>query len=54
MLNILNNFLRNESGVTAFEYSLIISLIGLALITALNNLGNKLTSYFNKFVDVLM
>ena len=54
MSKIFYEFLANESGATTFEYAVIISIIALSLISALNNYGNKLTSYFNKIADFLM
>jgi len=39
-------FLKNESGATAIEYSLIAAGIALAIITVVNGLGPKLNTKF--------
>jgi pilus assembly protein Flp/PilA len=39
-------FLKNESGATAIEYSLIAAGIALAVITVVNGLGPKLNTKF--------
>ena len=46
MKNILNRFVKDESGATAIEYGLIAALVAVAIITALTTLGTKLTSTF--------
>ena len=38
---------RNISGATAIEYGLIASLIGVAVVTAVNGLGGQLGTTFN-------
>jgi len=40
-------FLRDESGATAIEYGLIAAGIALAIITAVNGLGSKMSSKFD-------
>ena len=47
MSNLLQRFLRNESGATAIEYGLIAAGISVAIITVVNNLGTKLTGTFS-------
>ncbi len=39
---------RNEEGATAIEYGLIAALIAVAAITAMQSLGNNLSTTFNK------
>jgi pilus assembly protein Flp/PilA len=39
-------FIADENGVTAIEYGLIASLIGVAMVTAAGLLGTKLDSVF--------
>jgi pilus assembly protein Flp/PilA len=39
---------RNEEGATAIEYGLIAALIAVAAITAMQSLGNELSTTFNK------
>lgn len=40
--------MKNNKGATAIEYGLIAALIAVAAITAMTNLGGKLTNTFNK------
>jgi pilus assembly protein Flp/PilA len=44
---ILAKFVADESGATAIEYGLIAAGISLAIITAVNGLGGKLSSNFD-------
>jgi len=46
MTNRLKMFAADTSGATAIEYALIASLIAVALIGALTNLGTRLSSEF--------
>lgn len=43
----LSRLLRNESGATALEYGLIISLIFLVIVSAVTAFGNTATDIFN-------
>ena len=43
----LPQFWRNESGATAIEYGLIISLIFLVIVSAVTAFGNKASAIFN-------
>ncbi|WP_298672661.1 Flp family type IVb pilin [uncultured Sphingomonas sp.] len=43
----IRTFLKNSKGATAIEYGLIAALIAVAAITAMSNLGGKLTTTFN-------
>jgi pilus assembly protein Flp/PilA len=43
---VLEKFLRNESGATAIEYGLIATLIAVAAITAMTTVGTNLTGTF--------
>ena len=40
-------FFKDESGATAIEYGLLASLIAVAIITAVTNLGTKVSTTFN-------
>lgn len=40
-------FVKCESGATAIEYGLIASLIGVAIITAVEAVGNGISNTFN-------
>jgi pilus assembly protein Flp/PilA len=47
MKNLLDRFVKDESGATAIEYGLIAALISVALITGATTLGNALNNQFN-------
>lgn len=49
MKNLLNRYIKDESGATAIEYVLILGLISLAIIVGANLLGTNLNT---KFTDV--
>ena len=42
----LTKLLRCERGANAIEYALIASLISIAAIVGMNNLGNKITTMY--------
>ena len=46
MRAIFSAFLRDESAATAIEYALIAAGIAIAIITAVNGVGGKLSSNF--------
>ena len=45
-MNIISKFLKDETAATAIEYGLIAAGIALAIITAVNGLGSKLSTKF--------
>ena len=45
-MKFFKNLLRDEQGATAIEYGLIAALIAVAAITAMQGLGNQLSSTF--------
>ncbi len=47
MKSIIKSFLKDESGATAIEYGLIAAGISIAIITAVNGLGSKLSANFD-------
>jgi pilus assembly protein Flp/PilA len=47
MKSLFARFAKDQSGVTAIEYGLIATLIGVAIITGATLLGNKLNDAFN-------
>ncbi|HLY05562.1 MAG TPA: Flp family type IVb pilin [Rhizomicrobium sp.] len=50
----MNRFLRDRGGVTAIEYGLMVALMTLAIIGAVQTLGNQvLTSLFDKIASSL-
>ena len=53
MIKSLKAFVSNESGATAIEYALIASLIAVALVTVLTNLGTSLSTEFSEISGVL-
>ncbi len=46
-------FLKDESGATAIEYSLIAALIGVAVIAAVKKLGTTLSAKFGAIANNL-
>ncbi|ANC50439.1 component of type IV pilus [Aurantiacibacter atlanticus] len=47
-MTFFKNMIRDEQGATAIEYGLIAALIAVAAITAMQSLGNELSTTFNK------
>ena len=48
MIQSIESFITNESGATAIEYALLCSLIAVALIAILANLGTRLSAEFSE------
>ena len=46
-MKFINKLLRDEAGATAIEYGLIAALIAVAAITAMQSLGNNLSTTFS-------
>jgi len=46
MKNLIARFVKDESGATAIEYGLIAAGIAIAIISAVNGLGTKLSTNF--------
>jgi pilus assembly protein Flp/PilA len=46
MKNLVSRFVKDESGATAIEYGLIAAGIAIAIITAVNGVGSKLSTNF--------
>ena len=51
MINMIKNFVKDESGATAIEYGLIAALVAVAIITALTALGEELSNIFQYVAD---
>ena len=51
MKNMIERFVKDESGATAIEYGLIAALISVALITGATTLGNTLNAQFQSLSD---
>jgi pilus assembly protein Flp/PilA len=47
MKTVVSRFVRDQSGATAIEYSLIAAGIALAIIAAVNAIGTQLTATFS-------
>ena len=47
-MNRVQNFLSDESGVTAIEYALIASLIAVFIIAAVQLVGTNVSKVFNE------
>ena len=52
-MNLLKNFLRDESGATAIEYGLIAAGISVAIIAVVQGIGPKLETTFTKVSNAL-
>jgi pilus assembly protein Flp/PilA len=48
MKNLVARFIKDESGATAIEYGLIAAGIALAIIAAVQGVGTKMSSTFDK------
>ena len=46
-MKFINKLLRDEQGATAIEYGLIAALIAVAAITAMQGLGDELSTTFS-------
>ncbi|WP_109481399.1 Flp family type IVb pilin [Paraburkholderia sp. C35] len=46
MKNAINQFLREEDGVSAIEYGLLAGLIAVAIITTVTTIGTNLNTVF--------
>ena len=53
MKNLVSRFVKDESGATAIEYSLIAAGISVAIIAVVQSLGTKLKSTFTSVQNAL-
>jgi pilus assembly protein Flp/PilA len=53
MLSLFRHFMKNDSGATAIEYTLIASLIAVAAITAMRTVGGKVTNVLNNVANAM-
>jgi pilus assembly protein Flp/PilA len=44
----VRNFFKDESGASAVEYGLLVSLIAVVIITAVTSLGTNISGKFNQ------
>lgn len=47
MRNLVQKFVRNDSGATAIEYGLIAGLIAVVIIGAVSAVGTRISTKFN-------
>jgi Flp pilus assembly pilin Flp len=52
-MNQLLRLLRDKSGATVIEYALIVSGIGLAIVTALHSLSGKFNTMFGLIIAAM-
>lgn len=50
-MQLLKDFIKDESGATAIEYGLIAGLIAVAIIVALTTLGGNISDLFDKIAE---
>jgi pilus assembly protein Flp/PilA len=50
----IKNFFKDESGASAVEYGLLVSLISVVIILAVTALGNNLKAVFTNTSDALV
>ena len=53
MKNLVSRFVKDESGATAIEYGLIAAGIAIAIISAVQGVGTKLSTNFNTISNSL-
>jgi pilus assembly protein Flp/PilA len=53
MKNLMQQFWRDEEGVTAIEYSLLAALVALAIIAGATALGGDLNTAFSNIANVV-
>jgi pilus assembly protein Flp/PilA len=53
MLSNVQRYIKDTSGATAIEYALIASLIAVFIITAVTNVGTKVSTVFGEIGNTL-
>ena len=53
MLSLLRRLVRNDQGATAIEYTLIASLIAVAAIVAMGNVGTKVNGVLSNVASTI-
>ncbi len=53
MRNWITRFIREEEGVSAAEYALLLALIGVAMATAATLLGTNITAKIDEAADII-
>lgn len=52
-MELINNFIHDEDGVTAIEYGLIAALIAVVIIAAVTSVGTQLDLIFDRIAAAL-
>lgn len=52
-MELINNFMQEEDGVTAIEYGLIAALIAVVIIVAVRTVGTNLNAVFDRVATEL-
>ena len=47
MRSLVQSFLKDETGASAVEYTILVALIGVAIIAAVTGLGNAISKQLN-------
>jgi pilus assembly protein Flp/PilA len=53
VVHFIQQFVRDEDGVTAIEYGLIAALIAVVIIVSVTAVGNALSTKFNQIATAL-
>lgn len=53
LLSSVTNFIREEDGATAIEYSILASLIAAAIVVVVVLVGQQVSAEFQKFLDCM-
>ncbi|MBY0323611.1 MAG: Flp family type IVb pilin [Reyranella sp.] len=53
MLSIFRRLMKSEQGATAIEYTLIASLIAVAAIAAMGNVGTKVSNVLSNVANAM-
>lgn len=53
MINTLKNLLRDQQGVTAVEYGMIMAMIAISTMAVMNDIGNNMNAVFTVISDTL-
>lgn len=51
--SVFGRLVRNQRGVTVIEYTLLVALLSVAIVTALNNLGQTIQTVLNTVTNAL-
>ena len=51
--SVFSRLVRNQRGVTVIEYTLLVALLSVAIVTALNNLGQTIQTVLNTATNAM-